>query len=600
MERVESDLPTNNLMGRLLSINVGLPRDVPWKGEKVHTAIWKQPVQGGIAVRRLNVDGDGQGDLAGHGGEHRAVMVYQMDAYRYWEGQLGRNDFSFGQFGENFTVDGLPDNEVCIGDRYRIGSVLFEVTQPRVTCYRVGIRMAEPSMAALLVSHHRPGFYFRVLEEGEVGPGDEIKKVAEGPEGITVAEIDALLYLPNPARDQLERSLRVPALSQGWKTSLKAIAEQNTSEGGNPGLTASRGPPPAWPGFRPLRVARADREAADVVSLSFEQMDGAGGAPLPSALPGQFLVLRLRTTPNGPMLLRNYSVSGMPGARTYRVSVKRETNGLVSSYLCEDVHAGDILDVSAPRGGFILGSGEAPVVLLSAGIGATPVLAMLHSLSSAASRREVWWIYGARNRAEHPFAKESRGLLQTLPNGRSHIVYSKPDSADKLGADYDSVGHVDAPLLDRLGVTRDADFYLCGPPSFLRDLAAGLKAWGAGPAQIHQEIFGPESPITPGIAPSSHVPVHAPTGEPGTGPQISFTRSGLTVRWNSRFSSLLELAEACDVPVRWSCRTGVCHTCECGLIGGAVKYQPDPLEPPAAGNILICCSTPSADAEVDL
>src|SRR5579871_6785080 len=459
-------------MATLKSVNVGLPRGISWRGEKVHTAIWKQPVQGRIVVRRLNVEGDGQGDLAGHGGEHRAVMVYQMEAYHYWEAELRRKDFSFGQFGENFTVDGLPDNQVCIGDRYRIGSALFEVTQPRVTCYRVGIRMAEPAMAALLVSHHRPGFYFRVLEEGEVGAGDEITKVADGPERITVADIDALLYLPNPSREQLERSLRIPALSQGWKTSLKAIAQQETSEGGNPGLKASNGPPPAWPGFRPLRVASVDREAANVVSLSIEQTDGAA---LPTALPGQFLVLRLRTTPNGPMLLRNYSMSGVPGDRNYRVSIKREANGVVSSYLCDHVHAGDILEASAPRGGFILRSGDAPVVLLSAGIGATPVLAMLHSLSSMASPREIWWIYGARNRAEHPFAKESRGLLQTLVNSRSHIVYSKPDSGDESGVDYDSLGHVDTPLLDRLGVARDADFYLCGPPSFLRDLTSGLK-----------------------------------------------------------------------------------------------------------------------------
>ena len=584
-------------MAQLLSINVGLPRDVAWRGEKVHTAIWKQPVRGRIAVRRLNVEGDGQGDLAGHGGEHRAVMVYQMDTYRYWEDQLGRNDFSFGQFSENFTVGGLPDDEVCIGDRYRIGSALFEVTQPRVTCYRVGIRMAEPAMAALLVSQHRPGFYFRVLEEGEVGARDEIVKVADGPERITVSDIDALLYLPTPSREQLERSLRVPALSQGWKTSLRAIAEQKTSETGNPGLSASSGPPPAWPGFRPLRVARVDREAANVVSLSIEQTDGA---PLPAALPGQFLVLRLRTTPNGTMLLRNYSMSGMPGASTYRVSVKREANGVVSSYLCDDVHAGDILEVSAPRGGFILRSGDAPAVLLSAGIGATPVLAMLHSLSSVASRREVWWIYGTRNRAEHPFAKESRGLLQALVNSRSHIVYSKPDSADELGVDYDSVGHVDTPLLDRLGVTRDADFYLCGPPSFLKQLTEGLKTWGVDSARIHTEVFGPEAPITPRIAQSTHQPVHNPAGEPGTGPQISFTRSGLTVPWDLRFSSLLELAEACDVPVQWSCRTGVCHTCECALIGGTVQYQPDPLEPPATGSVLICCSRPSGDVEVDL
>jgi len=584
-------------MARLVSINVGLPRDVTWRGAKVYTAIWKQPVLGRIAALRLNLEGDGQGDLAGHGGENRAVMVYQMDSYRYWEGQLGRKDFSLGQFGENFTVAGLSDDEVCIGDRYRIGSALFEVTQPRVTCYRVGIRMAEPAMAALLVSHHRPGFYFRVLEEGEVGAGDEITKVREGPERITVANIDALLYLPNPARDQLERSLRVPALSPGWKTSLRALADQIPSEAGNLGLKASSGPPPAWPGFRPMRVSRLERETADVVSLYFEQPDGAS---VPVPLAGQFLVLRLRTTPGGPMLLRNYSMSGMSGEKAYRISVKREAKGVVSSYLHDHVRVGDAIEVSAPRGAFTLRSGDVPVVLLSAGIGATPVLAMLHSLASAVSRREIWWIYGARNRAEHPFAKESRGFLETLVNSRSHIVYSKPDSEDKPGVDYDSVGHVEAPLLDRLGVARDADFYLCGPPTFLKQLTEGLKTWGADSSRIHREVFGPEASITPGITPTSHLPVHPPAGEPGAGPQVSFTRSGLTVSWNSRFSSLLELAEACDVPVQWSCRTGVCHTCECALIGGSVSYQPDPLEPPATGNLLICCSRPSGDLEIDL
>jgi ferredoxin-NADP reductase/MOSC domain-containing protein YiiM/ferredoxin len=584
-------------MGQLLSINVGLPRNVEWKGQKVYTAIWKQPVQGRVAVRRLNLAGDGQGDLAGHGGEHRAVMVYQMEAYRYWEAQLARKDFSFGQFGENFTVDGLADDEVCIGDRYRIGSALFEVTQPRVTCYRLGIRMAEPQMAALLVSHHRPGFYFRVLEEGEVGAGDEITKVADGVERITVAKVDALLYLPNPSHEGLESSLRVPALSPGWKTSLKAIAERKISDTGNPGLAASPGPAPAWPGFRPMHVTRTDRESASVLSLFLEEPDRPS---LRAGLPGQFLVLRVRTTPDGPWLARNYSISGMPSAGTYRVSVKREVNGAVSSFLHDRVQAGDALEVSAPRGGFTLGSGEGPVILLSAGIGATPVLAMLRALSSAASQREIWWIYGARNRAEHPFAKESRGLLQTLTNSRSHMVYSKPDSGDLPGVDYDSVGHVDVPLLERLGVSRDADLYLCGPPSFLRDLTAGLKTWGVDATRIHQEVFGPEAPITPGIAPTSHPPVHAPVGKPGGGPQVSFTRSGLTIPWDTRFSSLLELAEACDVPARWSCRTGVCQTCESALIGGSVCYQPDPLEPPAAGNLLICCSRPSGDIEIDL
>jgi MOSC domain-containing protein YiiM len=213
-------------MDQLLSVNVGLPQNVVWRGETVHTGIWKRPVQGRCAVRRLNLDGDGQGDLAGHGGEHRAVMVYQIESYRYWEQFLGRSEFTYGQFGENFTILGLADNEVCIGDRYRINNALFEVTQPRVTCFRVGIRMNKPRIPALLVAHHRPGFYLRVLEEGEVGAGDEIVKVAEGPERFTVAGIDALLYLPGHPPDQLQRALRIPALPAGWRASFEALAQE--------------------------------------------------------------------------------------------------------------------------------------------------------------------------------------------------------------------------------------------------------------------------------------------------------------------------------------------------------------------------------------
>ena len=334
-------------MSRLISVNVGLPRDVSWREETVHTAIWKQPVQGRIMVRRLNINGDGQGDLAGHGGEHRAVMVYQMDSYRHWEDRLARRDFTHGQFGENFTVDGLADDQVCIGDRYRIGGAIFEVTQPRVTCYRVGIRMNEPAMPALLVSHHRPGFYFRVLEEGEVGAGDEITKVADGPERITVAEIDALLYFAGPLARSIGAFAAHPGTQLGvGKSSLRALLDQGTSEAGNVGLTGSAEPPPAWSGFRPLRITKVDRESSSVISLSFDPMDAS---PLPAALPGQFLVLKLHVNPDRPAVLRNYSMSGPPGANTYRVSVKHEVNGVGSSFLHSHVKTGDVLEVSAPE-----------------------------------------------------------------------------------------------------------------------------------------------------------------------------------------------------------------------------------------------------------
>jgi ferredoxin-NADP reductase/MOSC domain-containing protein YiiM/ferredoxin len=587
-------------MSRLLAVNVGLPQDIPWRGETVRTGIWKQPVQGRLAARRLNLDGDGQGDLAGHGGEQRAVLVYQTDSYRYWERTLGRSDFTFGQFGENFTVDGLPDGEVFIGDRYRIGSGLFEVTQPRVTCYRVGIRLDDPRMPALLVSHHRPGFYLRVLEEGDVGAGDEITKVAEGPERFTVAEIDALLYLPGHHPDQLQRALRIPALSAGWKGSFEALAAQgtgNTTAPGNAGLSPAAGPPPAWRGFRPLRVGRVARESAGIVSLTLEATDGS---QLPPALPGQFIVLRLRSAADQPALLRNYSLSGTPDAGSYRVSVKQEVNGQGSTFLHTRIKDGDVLDVSAPRGNFTLQAGDGPVVLLSAGIGATPVLAMLHALAVGQSKRAIWWLYGARNAAEHPFAHEARDVVAMLPRARSFVAYSRPAPGDRLGDDYDAPGRLSLEVLGQLGIPREADFYLCGPAPFLRSFTEDLQKWGVASGRLHQEIFGPEEAITPGIAKGVTQTPHQPAGAPGAGPTVSFTRSGLDVPWSSAYPSLLELAEACGVPVKWSCRTGVCHTCECAMIGGAVRYDPEPLEPPAEGNVLICCARPDTEVELDL
>jgi len=585
-------------MPRLLSVNVGLPRDVTWNGKTVHTGIWKSSVVGRRMVRRANIAGDGQGDLTGHGGEQRAVFVYQMDSYHHWENFLGRKDFIYGQFGENFTVEGLPDNEVCIGDRYRIGGAEFEVTQPRVTCYRVAIRMNDPRMPALLVAHHRPGFYFRVLQEGEVGEGDDIVKIADGPERMTVADTDGLLYLPGHSSEQLQRALRIPALSKGWQGSFQAMLQQDSSPKtavGNPGL-ANEEKPPAWPGFRQMRVAHINKESDSVTSFVLAPIDEQ---PLPLFQAGQFVVLRLLVDPGKPPVLRSYSLSDLPTADHFRISVKNELNGIGSSFLGNRAREGDVLDVSAPRGSFTLRPGQNPVVLLSAGVGATPVMSMLHALAAEKSQREIWWIYGARNRVDHPFAEESRSLLKQLSRGREYIVYSRPAATDQVGTDFDAPGHIDTALLERIGVSQGSDFYLCGPTSFLQSMRDGLRNWGVLAGNVHMEIFGALESITPGMAQVAHTP-HLPQGPPGSGPPVSFARSGITAAWDPKFASLLELAEACDVPVRWSCRTGVCHTCMTGLIGGSITYNPEPLERPAEGNVLVCCSQPNAGVTLDL
>ncbi len=587
-------------MARLLSVNVGLPRDIAWKERTVHTGVWKYPVTGRCRVGRLNLEGDGQGDLAGHGGEHRAVFVYQIESYRYWQEQLKRSDFVYGQFGENFTVEELPDDVVCIGDHYQIGTALFEVTQPRVTCFRVGIRMNEPRMASLLTSSGRPGFYFRVLREGEVGAGDEIVKVGEAAERMTVAEINALLYLPPHPRDRLERALRIEALAHGWRGSFEALlqSQQNGVEAGNAGLAPAAAAHPASPGFQSLVVTSIDRESADVLSFGLQSTDNH---QLPMALPGQYVVVRLKLAAGGPTLFRSYSLSGPLSSERYRISVKIEPDGAAGNHLREHLRVGDRLDVSSPRGSFVLQPGERPIVLLSAGIGATPVLAMLHALAATRSTRQVMWLHTARDGQHHPFAGEVRGLMPALTNGRSYICYTRPDSTDKTGEDFNATGRFSQSVFGELGLPHDADVYLCGPARFMADMKDALTAFGVAPERIHIEIFNGGESRTPGVVGAATRAPHPPSDEANTGTMISFARSGISAHWNaSRYASILEMAEACDVPVRWACRTGVCHNCESGLVSGAVVYDPQPLDKPADGNLLVCCSQPTSDVVIDL
>jgi ferredoxin-NADP reductase len=299
-------------------------------------------------------------------------------------------------------------------------------------------------------------------------------------------------------------------------------------------------------------------------------------------------------------LFRSYSLSGPVSTERYRISVKVEPNGPAGTYLQEHVRVGDTLDVSSPRGSFIVRSGEQPVVLLSAGIGATPVLSMLHALAAGRSTRQVLWLHAARDRQHHPFAAEVRRLMRELKQGRSYVCYSRPGSSDRMGEDFDATGHLSRSVLDEVGVTPDADVYLCGPPRFLADMKEALAALGVAPRRIHVELFNGSEPMTPGVVTAAMRAPHLPHDDATLGPLVSFARSGIAAHWKPCYQSILELAEACDVPVRWSCRTGVCHSCEIGLVSGAVAYAPEPLDKPADGNLLVCCSQPIQDIVVDL
>ncbi len=571
----------------LLSVNVGLPKDVPWQGKTVHTGVWKAPVTGPRMARRLNIDGDGQGDLAGHGGEQRAVLVYQVDSYEHWRQHFGCGRLPYGEFGENLTVDGLPDDEVCIGDRYQVGEAEFEVTQPRVTCYRVGMRFGQPELPALLVSHHRPGFYMRVITEGQIQAGDPIIKTRTGPGALSVADTDALLYLPGHDPKKLRTALAIPALSPGWQGSFRDLLAQ---AGAPPTDTG-----PAWPGFQKLRVVRVVREDSQVFSIYLAAADGTA---LPAARPGQYLTLRISGA-GQPAPVRSYSLSGAAGHGTYRISVKQEPHGVASGYLNRTVRPGEDLDVAAPRGDFVLAAGDGPVLLISAGIGVTPVLCMLHQLAASHSPRDIWWLYGARGPREHPFADEAHALLASLPHTTEQVYYSAATAAERRSA-HAQRGRLTKEALAGLGIPPGASAYICGPASFMADMQDALAAIGLGPAAIHTELFAALPPSTPGIARRASKPPHQPPGPPGTGPVVTFARSGISTPFGADRGSVLDLADACDVPTRWSCRTGVCHTCVTPLLSGAISYSPEPLEPAPDGQVLICCARPTTDIVLDL
>ena len=586
-------------MASLLSVNVGLPRNVPWQGRTVYTGVWKRPVDGPQMVRRLNIDGDGQGDLHGHGGEQRAVLVYQLEAYEHWQKFFGRDDFGYGQFGENLTVDGLADDEVCIGDRYRIGEAEFEVSQPRVTCYRVGIRLGEPQMPALLVSHRRPGFYMRVISEGHIEAGDDIVKTRTGPGALSVADTDALLYLPDPDIAKLRLALQIPALSPGWQDSFRDLLAATkdghaagTDQLAHPGSARSE---PAWPGFRALRVTKIERESTTVSSIYLATADGS---ELPAVRAGQYLTVRI-TGAGQPAPVRSYSLSSVPDGSTYRISVKREPHGLASSYLDNKLQAGDVLDVAAPRGEFVLDPSTGPVLLISAGIGVTPVLSMLYELAASHSARDIWWLNGSRGPKEHPFATETRTLLKSLPHAREYVFYSAATPEERRCANA-RAGRLTADKLAELEIPATASAYVCGPASFMTDMQRALTAAGIGACSIHTELFGALPSINPGLTEATRIPPHQPPEPSATGHLVTFARSGIATRFPVSERSVLDLADACDVPTRWSCRTGVCHTCSTALLSGSISYSPAPLEPPAEGEVLICSAQPKTDIVLDM
>jgi len=548
-------------------------------------------------VRKLNLDGDRQADLSVHGGIYKAVYFYDLESYRYWREELARDDLSYGHFGENFTVEGMPDDQIHIGDVFRIGDALLEVTQPRTPCFKLEMKMGLPGFSRQFVTSGRSGFYCRIIEEGKVGVADPIKLVTIGPERITVREFAHLYYFGYDNKERIRRVLQLPSLPPEWRGAFEKIVA-------TAGDKAKRGKAPAraWKGFRTFVVDRKVPESETITSFYLVPEDGE---PLPVYMPGQFLTFKLTIPGQTRPVIRTYSLSDSPGHPDYyRVTIKREplpedpSAVSASNHFHAQVNPGTKLHVGAPRGDFFLDpKEETPVVLLSGGVGLTPLISMLNAIVESGGKRPVWFVHGTRNGIHHAMCKHMRRVAAENDNITVHIRYSQALPEDLKGRDYDSTGHVDVNLLKKLLPARDMDYFICGPPPFMNSLVKDLEEWGVQEDRIRFELFGPAALLQEGTGPKRPKKRRA-EGEEAF--DVVFLQSGTTARWDPEDENLLSFAEGQSVFPDYSCRSGICHSCMYELLEGEVEYTFEPLDPPYPGQVLLCCSRPKSNLVIDV
>jgi ferredoxin-NADP reductase/MOSC domain-containing protein YiiM len=579
---------------KVISVHVGLPRTVSWKGRPVSTGIFKEPVAHRVALRSLNFEGDGQADLSVHGGRDKAVYLYPMEHYAYWRREYPDMILPWGMFGENLTIEGLLEDAVNVGDRLQIGSSKLIVTQPRMPCYKLGLRFGRDDVIKRFLNSARTGFYGAVLKEGEVGAGDPITLIERAAEVVPVAEITRLYARDRTDVAALTRIARVAALPGDWRDYFIDQLSRLTARAPQSDASA---PAPAWSGFRPFTLKEKVRENDSVASFYLVPEDGQ---PVPSYLPGQFLTVRPRMLEAKSPPVRSYSLSDTSSPDHYRITIKRigpragepqAASGLVSSYFHDRLTVGDGLDVKAPAGNFTIDieAHDQPLVLVGGGIGVTPLLSMLQSIVTEGSSRETWLFHGVRDERDHVMRARLEEIARQHSNVHLHFFYSQPARA--TDGDGVHVGHIDLAAMQRLLPSNQYYFYVCGPPAMMDAITQGLDVWGVPAERVRFEAFGPATVKRA---------VHGPATQPDCGIEVTFARSGVTTLWNRCDAPLLELAEEHAVAIEFGCRAGSCGTCVTRVLSGAVRYLHAPNAPLGAGEALPCIAIPAGPLVLDV
>lgn len=541
----------------------------------VPSAFLKARTTGKVAVGRTGLAGDQQADLKVHGGPDMAVYVYPESHYGDWMQEFPEHAaiWRAGALGENFSISGCDEAESCIGDVVSFGSVVLQVSRPRKPCFKLALRFNDLRLPRRLVEAGRCGWYYRVIEQGEIAPGDTGVLLKRLNPNWTIRRVNDLSMRRDAAVDELQELSELAGLAANWRAQVKETIEAKKA--------ASK-----KVGFRQMRVAAVKTETNSVKSYQFESLDGAA---LPAALPGQHIVVR-PTLADGPSpKARCYSIVAASGSRV-TIGVKNVGGG-TSAWMHGNLQYGDTVDVMGPRGSFVHDTQDnRPLLLISAGIGITPMMFMLQAATTNNGSRQVpsqiVFLHCARSGTDHAFSAELESILARHPTVNRHIRYSRPDAADILGKSHDSVGRIDRQLVaDAIAFVGECHIFVCGPDSFMDDVVNWARQCAIAEELIRTEQFNAGRVTS--RDPDMMVPASA-------GAQIRFHRTDKTAHW-AEGVSLLDLAETHGATVESDCRTGICGSCATRIVSGSVGYADEPLCGIPEGTALLCCAHPTVE-----
>lgn len=555
---------------RLNAIFVG--RTAPLGPGRVASAFVKSRILSPIAAGVMGLAGDEQADPKVHGGPDMAIYVYPASHYHLWRSDFPEHDAVWGPgaLGENLSLDGWDEESVCVGDMVRIGGTLLQVTRPRKPCFKLALRFKDLRLPRHLVETGRCGWYYRVLQTGIIAPDDEARLIERPHPDWTIRRLNDISISANVDLGELEALAVLPELAGNWRTQVRAMAAS---------IEAAR----KSGTFRPHRVVAIQDESRTIKTFQFAPADGGGIA---TAVPGQHVVLRLPPDGEGRQRLRSYSLSGVANAQHIQISVKRQATGGVSQSLHDELRVGDAVDVLGPRGNFTLViTSDTPLVLISAGVGITPMMPMLHAATTNNGGkivpRSVLFLHGARNSAEQAFGGQINDVASRHPAVRRHVRFSQPLPSDEIGNSHDSGGRIDKELLvELLAPLGKCNVYVCGPAGFMADVERWISELGID-ATVRSESFGS----------ASTVQQRGPS-EGAAEAAVTFCKTQKSAVWSRGGASLLDLAEAQGLRIESECRAGLCGSCATRVIAGRVGYDIEPVASIVPGEMLLCCGHP--------